>query len=108
MLLGGNSIPLILEVARSFKDTAPVGGVEMQGFVTRLARGPQERSGEVTLGGLIDGQRRRAAVEFGEGIYSQAVAGMCQESCRPLRRPWPPLRAAARQLPVGGGVIHPL
>jgi hypothetical protein len=27
----------------------------------------------VTLEGLVDGQLRRAAVELGEGIYSQAV-----------------------------------
>jgi hypothetical protein len=73
IVLGSDSIPLIQEAARLFKDTAPVEDVEIQGFVTRLARGPQERSGEVTLEGLADGQLRRAAVELGEGIYSQAV-----------------------------------
>ena len=49
IVLGSDSIPLIQEAARLFKDTAPVEDVEIQGFVTRLARGPQERSGEVTL-----------------------------------------------------------
>lgn len=73
VVLGSDSIPLIQEAARLFKDTAPVEDVEIQGFVTRLARGPQESSGEVTLEGLVDGQLRRAAVELGEGIYSQAV-----------------------------------
>ena len=42
-------------------------------FAVAATRGPQERSGEVTLDALIDGQLRCAAVEFGEGIYSQAV-----------------------------------
>ena len=73
MVLGSDSIPLIQEAARLFKDIAPVEDVEIQGFVTGLARGPQESSGEVTLEGLVDGQLRRAVVELGEGIYSQAV-----------------------------------
>jgi hypothetical protein len=73
IFLGSDSIPLIQEAARLFKDTAPVEDVEMQGFVTRLARAPKERSGEVTLEGLLDGQLRRADVELGEGIYSQGM-----------------------------------
>jgi len=73
VFLGSDSMPLIQEAARLFKDTAPVEDVELQGFVTRLARGPTETSGEVTLEGLLDGQLRRAIVELGEGIYSQAV-----------------------------------
>jgi hypothetical protein len=73
IVLGSDSIPLIQEAARLFKDTAPVEDVEIQGFVTRLARGPREPSGDVTLEGLVDGQLRRAVVELGEGIYSQAV-----------------------------------
>jgi hypothetical protein len=73
VFLGSDSIPLIQEAARLFKDTAPVEDVEVQGFVTRLARGPTETSGEVTLEGLLDGQLRRAIVELGEGIYSLAV-----------------------------------
>jgi hypothetical protein len=73
VFLGSDSIPLIQEAARLFKDTAQVEDVELQGFVTRLARGPTETSGEVTLEGLLDGQLRRAIVELGEGIYSQAV-----------------------------------
>jgi len=73
VFLGSDSMPLIQEASRLFKDTAAVEDVELQGFVTRLARGPTEISGEVTLEGLLDGQLRRAIVELGEGIYSQAV-----------------------------------
>jgi hypothetical protein len=75
MFLSSDSIPLIQEAARLFKDIAPVEDVELQGFVTRLARGPKETSGEVTLEGLVEGQLRRALVELGEGIYSKAVQG---------------------------------
>ena len=73
IFLSSDSIPLIQEAARLFKDIAPVEDVELQGFVTRLARGPKETSGEVTLEGLVEGQLRRALVELGEGIYSKAV-----------------------------------
>jgi hypothetical protein len=75
IFLSSDSIPLIQEAARLFKDIAPVEDVELQGFVTRLARGPKETSGEVTLEGLVEGQLRRALVELGEGIYSKAVQG---------------------------------
>lgn len=73
IFLGSDSMPLIQEAARLFKDTAPVEDVELQGFVTRLARGPTETRGEVTLEGFVDGQLRRAIVELGEGIYAEAV-----------------------------------
>lgn len=73
VFLGSDSMPLIQEAARLFKDTAPIEDVELEGFVTRLARGPTEARGEVTLEGFVDGQLRRAIVELGEGIYAEAV-----------------------------------
>ncbi len=73
-VLGSDSIPLIKEAARLFKDTAPVEDVELQGFVTRLSRGPQQEPGEIILEGLIDGDLRRVAVRLvGDGVYSLAV-----------------------------------
>lgn len=73
IVLGSDSIPLIQEAARLFKDTASVEDVEAQGVVTRLSRGPQQGPGEITLEGLVDDQLRRVAVELSEGVYSQAV-----------------------------------
>ena len=51
IVLGSDSIPLIQEAARLFKDTAPVEDVEIQGFVTRLARGPTETQRRGHAGG---------------------------------------------------------
>lgn len=73
IFLGSDSIPLIQEAARLFKDTAPVEDVEMEGFVTRLNRRPQDVPGEITLEGLVDGGLRRVAMQLVGEAYSQAV-----------------------------------
>ena len=73
VFLGSDSIPLIVEAARLFKDTARVEDIEVQGFVTRLARRPQDDPGEITLEGLVDGELRRIAVQLAGEAYSRAV-----------------------------------
>ena len=73
VILGSDSMPLIQEAARLFRDTAPVEDVELEGFVTRLARGPQDIPGDVTLEGLVDGGLRRVTVQLAGEKYSQAV-----------------------------------
>lgn len=71
--LGSDSIPLIREAARLFKDTAQVEDVEVQGFVTRLVRRLQDDPGEITLEGLVDGELRRIGMQLAGDAYSQAV-----------------------------------
>lgn len=73
IVLGSDSIPLIQEAARLFKDTAPVEDVELQGFVTWLARGPDQEPGGVTIEGLVDGQLRRVLLTLRDASYSEAV-----------------------------------
>ena len=73
VFLGSDTIPLIQEAARLFRDTEPVEDVEIEGFVTRLARRPDQGPGEITLEGLVDGDLRRAGVELPEAAYSLAV-----------------------------------
>lgn len=74
IVLGSDTIPLIQEAARLFKDTAPVDDIELQGFVTRLSRGPSDEAGEITLEGPIDGELRRVAVELTiKKVYELAV-----------------------------------
>ena len=73
VFLGSDTIPLIQEAARLFRDTEPVEDVEIEGFVTRLARRPDQGPGEITLEGLVDGDLRRAGVELPETAYSLAV-----------------------------------
>ncbi len=73
VFLGSDTIPLIQEAARLFRDTEPVEDIEIEGFVTRLARRPDQGPGEITLEGLVDGDLRRAGVELPEAAYSLAV-----------------------------------
>lgn len=73
VFLGSDSIPLIQEAARLFKDTALVEDAEVEGFVTRLSRGPQDDPGSITLEGLVEGALRRVAVELTGSVYSTAV-----------------------------------
>jgi hypothetical protein len=73
IFLGSDTIPLIQEAARLFKDTASVEDVEAQGFVTRLARRLQDDRGEITLEGLVDGELRRVVVQLAGDSYSQAI-----------------------------------
>lgn len=74
IVLGSDTIPLIQEAARRFKETSPLDDVELQGFVTRLSRGPADISGEITLEGPIEGELRRVAVELSDkGVYALAV-----------------------------------
>ena len=73
MFLGSETIPLIQEAARLFRVTEPVDDVEIEGFVTRLARRPDQGPGEITLEGLVDGALRRVGVELPEAAHSLAV-----------------------------------
>jgi hypothetical protein len=73
IVLGSDSIPLIQEAARLFKDIAPLDDVEIEGFVTRLARGPDQEPGGVTVEGLVDGQLRRVLLTLRDAAYSEAV-----------------------------------
>jgi hypothetical protein len=73
VFLGSDTIPLIQEAARLFRDTESVEDVEIEGFVTRLARRPDQGSGEITLEGLVEGALRRVSVELSEAVYSLAM-----------------------------------
>ncbi|MGF1641977.1 MAG: hypothetical protein ACFCUO_13605 [Rhodospirillales bacterium] len=73
VLLGSDSIPIIVEAARHFRDTAPVEDFEVEGFVTRLHRGTQATEGDVTIEGIVEGHMRRIGVRLGPNNYSDAV-----------------------------------
>ena len=75
VFLGSDTIPLIQEAARLFRDTEPVEDVEIEGFVTRLARRPDQRPGEITLEGLVDGDLRRAGGRASGGRLFARGAG---------------------------------
>ena len=73
MLLGSDSIPIIEEAARHFRDTVPIEDFEVEGFVTRLDRGPSATEGDVTVEGIVEGHMRRIGMRLGPDNYSEAV-----------------------------------
>jgi hypothetical protein len=81
-------IPLIQEAARLFKDTAPVEDVELQGFVTRLARGPTETSGEVTLEGCSMANCDVPSSNWAKASTRRPCKPMSKGSALPARVTW--------------------
>jgi hypothetical protein len=73
VLLGSDSIPIIEEASRWFRETAPFEDFEVEGFVIRLDRGPTATEGDVTVTGIVDGQMRKIVVRFGAETYIEAV-----------------------------------
>jgi hypothetical protein len=68
-----DSIAIIAEAARHFRETAPVEDFEVEGFVTRLNRGPTAVEGDVTVSAPVDGKMRSIVVGLGPDAYSEAV-----------------------------------
>jgi hypothetical protein len=73
VILGSDSIPLIEEAARQFRETASLEDVEVEGFVTRLDRGPAVTEGDVTITGVVEGQMRRITLSLSPETYHQAT-----------------------------------
>lgn len=71
--LGGDSIPIIREAARQFRETAPVEDLVIEGVVTRLDRGADATEGDVTIVANVEEHLRRVAVRLSGDTYSQAV-----------------------------------
>jgi hypothetical protein len=71
--LGSDSIPLIEEAARQFREAASWDDVEIEGIVTRLDRGATASEGDVTITGSVEGHMRRITLRLGIEAYSQAI-----------------------------------
>jgi hypothetical protein len=82
VFLDNDSIPIIEEAARQFREIAPLEDVEIEGFVTRLHRGPTAKEGEVTIEASIEGKLRRITLRLG-AEYSQAA--QAHERRHPVR-----------------------
>jgi hypothetical protein len=74
VMIGSDSMPIIEEAARHFRETAPVEDFDVEGFVTRLARGPEAQEGDVTVEGIVEGQMRRVVMSLGPENYGHAVS----------------------------------
>ena len=73
VVLSSDTMPLIEEAARRFRETTTSDDVEVVGVVTALARGETATDGEVTITGNVEGQIRRVKVTLGEDDYVNAV-----------------------------------
>jgi len=73
VFLSSDTIPIIEEAARQFRETAPSEDVDVQGVVTRLERDPTAKEGEVTITGNVEEQIRRVTLRLDEYVYGQAV-----------------------------------
>jgi len=83
VMLDSDSIPLIEEAARQFRETAPADDFEVEGVVTRLDRSPAATEGDVTITGYVEGQMRRVTLRLSQVTYSQAI--QAHEERRPVR-----------------------
>jgi hypothetical protein len=83
VVLGNDSVPIIEEAARRFREITPLDDVEIEGFVTRLDRGHEAREGDVTIEAGVDGKLRRVAMRLGAESYSKAV--LAHDERRPVR-----------------------
>ena len=83
VVLGNDSIPIIGEAARQFREIAPLEDAEIEGFVTRLDRGREAKEGDVTIEAGVEGKLRRIVLRLGTETYSQAV--QAHDERRPVR-----------------------
>jgi hypothetical protein len=73
MLLGSDSMPIIEEAARQFREKTPIEDFDVEGFVTGLDRGPSAVEGDITVEGIVNDHIRRIIIRLGEDTYSNAV-----------------------------------
>lgn len=73
VLFGSDSLQIIEEAGRRFRETVPSEDFEAEGVVTRLDRGSSATEGDVTVTGNVDGRMHRIVVRLGAETYSEAV-----------------------------------
>jgi hypothetical protein len=68
-----DTIPVIQEAARVFREVAPIEDVEVAGFVVGTGREITESQGDITLDALLDGSMHRIVISLGPEDYSLAL-----------------------------------
>ena len=67
------SLPVLAEVARHFRASAPDLGYELVGYVVKLAKTPKARRGTIGVFVVVDGHPKVISVRLEEYEYRQAV-----------------------------------
>jgi hypothetical protein len=73
IIFDSDSVPIILEAARRFRETAPINDIELKGVVTNLARTPDAREGAVTITAYVEGHVRNVVATLGRDLYGVAI-----------------------------------
>jgi len=73
ILIPSDSMPVIQEAARLFREMAPREEFELYGPVVRLDRSEGAPVGKVTALTMVDGSMRRVSMELDEDAYHMAV-----------------------------------
>ena len=69
----GDSVPVIREAARIFRETSPREETEVEGLVVKLERGLDAEAGTVTIDGLVDAALRKVRVQLAGNDYRLAI-----------------------------------
>jgi hypothetical protein len=78
--LQADTIPLIEEAARLFRETSAIDDFELQGVVIGLARQEGASVGRVTVAGFVEGQARKVQIELADSEYAKAIAAHEQQA----------------------------
>jgi hypothetical protein len=80
IMMPADSIPLIREAARLFRETGPVEDFELQGGVVGLSRAEGAAIGHVTVAGFIEGRARKVLIDLPEQDYATAIRAHEEEA----------------------------
>ncbi len=81
ILFARDTVGVVKEASRIFRETTPRDEFELQGMVVALKRDEGAASGTVTIAALVDGALRKVRVALGAEAYALAIRAH-QEECR--------------------------
>jgi hypothetical protein len=73
VLFGSDTIQVVEEAARMFREVAPSEDCEVTGFVLASDRGVEEVEGDIKLDAYVDGKFHRVSIPLGPAEYSVAL-----------------------------------
>ena len=73
VLIGADRIPFVREAGRILRERAPIPEFALAGSVLKLERQNTDRTGQVTLYGLVEGGSAKVRVELSQADYELAI-----------------------------------
>jgi len=78
-----DTLPIIAEASRIWKQTSPREECELEGFVVGLSREDSESTGKVTIMGVVESKLRKVTTTLNTAAYNKAIEAHKQHS--PIR-----------------------